>query len=367
MTVSGPKVRDFTDKQRALAVSVESDAVYETLLAMFVFHGESDHSEYETAEEIITAVNERGDDTLVADIKSIAGCGELGLTLIGVAHDMPAPRTVETLVSRIREMDPADLRILVMCNIGIEVSRGHDEATIARAAKGDNDALRELITGLAHPTKMSSLLERDPHTMREDVASVVERFGAAVAPIVAERQAVLDRDAASTRVLAKTMSPDRLVEQVTNGITFEMQPSVSGVVLIPSVAIRPWVVIAEHESLRVFAYSVSDERLASDTDAPPSYLIDMFKALGDEKRLRLLGVLAEGDLGLKELAARADIAKSTAHHHLRVLRSAGLVRVIVGDDDKRYSLRRDSVPEAGRLLETFLANRPTSTETEEPS
>lgn len=360
MTVSGPKVRDFTDKQRTLAVTVESDPVYETLLAMFVFHGESDHSEYESAAEIIEAVNKLGDKGLVEDIKAIAGCGELGLTLIGVAHDMPSPRTVNSLVARVREMDPAELRTLIMCNIGIDVSRGHDEATIARAAKGDDDALSELISTLPHPTKMTDLLDREPSTMREDIASVVERFGAAVAPIVAQRQEVLDRDAASTRAIAKTMSPDRLVEKVTNGITFEMQPRVSGVVLIPSVAIRPWVVIAEHETLRIFAYSVSDEVLTADSDAPPGFLVEMYKALGDEKRLRLLGVLAEGDLGLKDLAERADIAKSTAHHHLRVLRSAGLVRVVVGEHDKRYGLRRDAIPEAGRLLETFLATRPTS-------
>lgn len=359
MTVSGPKVRDFTDRQRRLAVTVESDPVYETLLAMFVFHGEDDHGEYEAATEIITLVGESGDATLVDDIKSIASCGELGLSLIGVAHDMPAPRTVDALVARIRQMDPAELRTLIMCNMGIDASRGHDEATIARAAKGDDDAMQELISKLAHPAKMSDLLERDPHEMQEAVASVVERFGAVMTPIVAERQAILDRDAANTRVLAKTMTADRLVEKVTNGITFEMQPRVSGIILIPSVAIRPWVVIAEHQSLRIFAYSVSDEQLSSDADAPPAYLVDTFKALGDEKRLRLLGVLTEGDLGLKELAERADIAKSTAHHHLRVLRSAGLVRVIVSDDDKRYSLRRDSVPDVGRLLETFLTSRPT--------
>lgn len=365
MTVAGPKVRDFTDKQRTLTVTVESDPVYETLLAMFVFHGESDHSEYESANKIVTAVKERGDENLVADIKAIAGCGELGLTLIGVAHDMPAPRTVEALVSHIREMDPADLRTLIMCTLGIDVSRGHDEATISRAATGDDEALQELVSNLSHPAKISTLLELEPHTMREDIASVVERFGTAIAPIVAERQAILDRDAASTRALAKTLSPDRLIEKVTNGITFEMQPRVSGVLLIPSVAIRPWVVIAEHDTLRVFGYSVSDERLAADGDAPPSYLIDTFKALGDEKRLRLLSALAEGDMGLKDLAARADIAKSTAHHHLGVLRRAGLVRLIISEDDKRYALRRDAVPEVGQLLETFLTDRPKSKETED--
>ena len=365
MTVSGPKIRDFTDRDRSLAVIVESDPIYETLLAMFVFHGESDHSEYEVAQEIVSAVGAYGDKSLTADIDSIGGCGELGLTLVGIAHGIPAPRTTEALVDRLVEVGSADLRTLLMHNTGIKVSRGHDEATINRAAKGDIDAVHELFADFPHSSKLAALLEREPEQMLADLVSVVKRFSEATADVVAAQQEARDRDAANSRAMAKTMSPDRLVEKVTNGITFEMQPQMSAVLLIPSVVIRPWVVISEHYTLRIFAYSVSDEVLTADGDAPPAFLVDTFKALGDEKRLRLLGVLAEGDLGLKELAKRADIAKSTAHHHLRVLRSAGLVRVVVGDDDKRYGLRRDSVPEAGRLLESFLANRPNTAQIDE--
>ncbi|MFC2176795.1 ArsR/SmtB family transcription factor [Actinomycetota bacterium] len=358
MTVSGPKVRDFTDKQRSLSVTVESDAVYEVLLALFVFHGETEHDQYEVGSELALAVQDGADEQLIADIKAMGSWAELGLPLIGVAHDLPTPRTVAGLVAEIRQMDPAVLRSMLMACCGVKPSHGHDTATIERAAQGDTNAVRELFESLPHTSDIGAVLEREPEQMREDIASVIERFGAAVGPYLAERQAVLDRDAAATVALAKTMSPDRLVEKVTNGITFEMQPQVSGVLLIPSVAIRPWVVISEHKTLRVFCYSVADEHLDADPDAPPAYLVNTLKALGDERRLRILGILAEGDLGLKELAERVDLAKSTAHHHMGILRRAGLVRVIIGRDDQRYSLRDDAVPETGRLLETFLAARP---------
>ncbi len=370
MTVSGPKVRDFTDRQRSLSVAVESDPVYEVLLALFVFHGESDQTEgddvqYEAGAELARAIHDNGDDRLVADIKAMGSWAELGLPLIGVAHDLPAPRTAAALVAEIRRTDPAALRSMLMACCGLKPSRGHDEATIERAAQGDGDAVRELFATLPHASRIGAVLEREPEQMREDIASVIERFAAAVEPVLAPRQVVLDRDAAATRALAKTMSPDRLVEKVTNGITFEMRPQVSGVLLIPSVSIRPWVVISEHQTLRVFCYSVADEHLEADADAPPTYLVDTFKALGDERRLRILGILAEGDLGLKEIAVRVDLAKSTTHHHMGILRRAGLVRVIIGQDDRRYSLRRDSVPETGRLLEAFLAARPADQEPRE--
>ena len=145
----------------------------------------------------------------------------------------------------------------------------------------------------------------------------------------------------------------KLVETATNGVTFRQQPNINGVVLIPSKIIRPWTVIIEHEGLRIFAYSVADEHLLADPDAPPSYLVDLYKALGDERRLRMLSILSEGDASLMEIAERVDLAKSTAHHHLRILRSAGLVRVTVGDS-KSYSLRREGVPEAARLLDAYL-------------
>ena len=51
------------------------------------------------------------------------------------------------------------------------------------------------------------------------------------------------------------------------------------------------------------------------------------------------------------------LAKSTVHHHLSILRQAGLVRVAVSEDDKEYSLRRDALPEVGRMLAGFLEEK----------
>ena len=359
MTVTGPRVRDFTDQARSLEIIVEADPVYEVLLAGFAYGGEGDKSTYEVAPEILSALKDNPDKSLVDDIEKLGSVSEIGVAFLGLVHDMPAPRTVEAFVEAIREMDPAEMRRHLLACSGIKPAKGHDAATIERAAQGDMDAVAELIGEPAHPCSFDDLLYSEPVAMRDLVASVIERFAAVVEPVLAEWRPSIERDAANTIAMAKTMRPERLVEKVTNGITFEMQPQVSGVLLIPSVAIRPYVVLTEHGSLRVFAYSISDEVLAADEDTPPAFLVDTFKALGDEKRLRILGVLAEGDLGLKELAERVDLAKSTAHHHLRMLRSAGLVRVIVGQDDRRYSLRRDSVPETGRLLEAFLEDRAT--------
>ena len=94
-------------------------------------------------------------------------------------------------------------------------------------------------------------------------------------------------------------------------------------------------------------------RIGADPDAPPSWLVQFYKALGDERRLTILKRLAEGPASFGDLVELLDLAKSTVHHHIRQLRQAGVVRVTVGAE-KEYSLRLGTVPEAARLLEGFL-------------
>ena len=58
---------------------------------------------------------------------------------------------------------------------------------------------------------------------------------------------------------------------------------------------------------------------------------------------------------LQELADYLGLAKSTMHHHLTILRSAGLVRVrMKGNGDMHYSLRRDLIPDTAALLQGYL-------------
>lgn len=356
MTVSGPKVRDFTERRRTLPVKVDADPVYELLLALFALQEGMDLSEYTEGSMLIERLEAHGDTTLMDDMAATSACGELWLALLGFTYDLPKPRSIGTLIDTIEATDPIELRRLLLHNVGISPARGFDEADIDAAAAGDREVISTVFADPHHDQAMVKLFEATPAETTERIASLLRRFTAAVGDWLLRNGPILERDAESTSAMARTMSPARLVEKATNGITFEMQPQVSGVLLIPSVILRPWVVVTEHGTLRVFCYSVADEIVEGDPDAPPAYMVEVFKALGDERRLRILGLLAEGDLGLREVADRVDLAKSTAHHHLRILRSAGLVRITVTEDDKRYGLRRDSVPEVSRLLESFLTS-----------
>lgn len=68
---------------------------------------------------------------------------------------------------------------------------------------------------------------------------------------------------------------------------------------------------------------------AAALDEPQSVeLATMFKALGDPVRLRLLSLIAShpgGQACVCEISATFDVSQPTISHHLKLLRSAGLL------------------------------------------
>jgi len=54
-------------------------------------------------------------------------------------------------------------------------------------------------------------------------------------------------------------------------------------------------------------------------------LTRLFRALGDETRLRIVALLSHGELCVCHLEAALDLNQSTASRHLGILRAAGVV------------------------------------------
>ncbi|MBE0599297.1 MAG: winged helix-turn-helix transcriptional regulator [Desulfuromonadales bacterium] len=90
----------------------------------------------------------------------------------------------------------------------------------------------------------------------------------------------------------------------------------------------------------------------------------MFKALADETRLRIIALLAEGELCVCDLMAILDLPQSTVSRHLAYLRHAGWV------DDRRqgiwmyYRLNAREEPIFRDLLLLVRAHLPTGTQGE---
>ncbi len=62
-------------------------------------------------------------------------------------------------------------------------------------------------------------------------------------------------------------------------------------------------------------------------------LLEFFKALGNENRLKIIGILAGRECSVEELAELCNLREPTVSHHLTKLKGIGLVEMrVVGND-----------------------------------
>ncbi len=83
-------------------------------------------------------------------------------------------------------------------------------------------------------------------------------------------------------------------------------------------------------------------------------LLSFFKALADETRLKIVGVLAREPCSGEQLAAIVGVKPATITHHLQRLTAAGLVSVRPAGHSKVYHLRMDAIHS---LAERLLAEK----------
>lgn len=95
------------------------------------------------------------------------------------------------------------------------------------------------------------------------------------------------------------------------------------------------------------------------TTAQAEETAKLFAALADSTRLTILSMLGAAEMGevcVCDITSSFNLGQPTISHHLRILRDAGLVR-----GDKRgkwvyYSLVKDKIEEAQKLL-TSINNK----------
>lgn len=72
---------------------------------------------------------------------------------------------------------------------------------------------------------------------------------------------------------------------------------------------------------------------------------DVYRAIADDKRRRILDLLAEGDKPVQALVAEFDVSFAAISQHLRVLRESGLVTKRVEGRQHLYSARLEALEE----------------------
>ncbi len=92
----------------------------------------------------------------------------------------------------------------------------------------------------------------------------------------------------------------------------------------------------------------------ANTAAPPSRLAQVFFALGDATRLRLVALLcAGGAFSIAQLTANTDISRQAVTKHLQVLADAGLVKDLKIGRERLWQFDPTQLEEARRTLEVI--------------
>jgi DNA-binding transcriptional ArsR family regulator len=361
------RVRDVTAGGVA-GVEVEAAGAYELLIELSVLSGERAAATLDPEPAAaLAAARGRASPGLREALARVGDrSGEVWLHLLGLATGTPAPRDAAALLARLEATDPLEVRRQVL---GADVPAWRkyvDRAVILAAAEGDRAAQARLLAepryyGGSARDALAVLLPLGPEETSRRLAAALRRWHEeSFAAREAAAVRTLAADAAAARELAAAAAAPRLVELVTDGFAYEPEPECPRILLVPHLAARPWLLLCQHRDTRLICYPArrpGQERRAAAAEG----LLRLGRALGDERRVGILAALAAGPRDLDELAAAVGLARSTVHHHLGLLRAAGLVGLRGNARRYRYGLRHDAATEAAALL-ADLTTTPTTAE-----
>jgi DNA-binding transcriptional ArsR family regulator len=263
---------------------------------------------------------------------------ELWLHLLGLALARP-----DDVVEAVRATRPAELR-RHLAGVHVPAWRQLVGADALEAtARGVTTLLDHdrYYAGRARQS-LELLLPLTPAETKRRLLAVLEAYRDEVLDpaVVAE----LESEAKAKAKDGLDVSPARLIALAAPGYRYEPEPDLPEVVLVPHKALSPWLLLCQHERTRIICYPLPEQEAVEDR------LLALGRALGDDKRVRMLMRLTDGDASLGELAETARVAKSTAHHHLAQLRAAGLVEMHGNAQRYWFSLRREGLGDGRRLL-----------------
>jgi DNA-binding transcriptional ArsR family regulator len=213
--------------------------------------------------------------------------------------------------------------------------------------------------------RMESLDDRDaraiialfdrPEELRERMARLIERFYEEhYRPQMATRLAALERSAAAHRQ-ETTADAAQLATKLTGRNTC-LEGVCAGpftrLVFTPSPDMGPYSSCAVIGDIHGLIYPLEPEyRGTAAEDAEETRLARIYKALGDEQRLRILRMLRDREMYAQEIVERTGLHQSVVSRHLSFMKAVGLVRARKQNNMKFFSLN----PEARQTLSQTLA------------
>lgn len=339
-------------------VRIVSGPAFELVAQLSAFTSGPARASLESGKPWIREVRE------LAGAELIRGVERWAITLYGelssVVLEAGPPYRTEQLVRQIRSMRPAALAARLL---GADsppnramLSRDAFDRALAGHAAARSEVIDALGSDPAARQSVERLLTTRPEFVQAEVAAIVETWAQRVFPAFSEAAlGLIERDiGAKERIFARTPRAEAL-RIATNGVQLAALGWADEIVVVPTVALRPFIVPVEWRSTLLIMCSVADAAFDDDPDAPPRRLVKAAAALGDALRLRIMHELVEGELTATEIAEALGIERTSLHHHLGILRSAGLVTVRAeGLQSWLYSVRPDGIDATTAALTSYL-------------
>ncbi|TKD69972.1 ArsR/SmtB family transcription factor [Pseudalkalibacillus hwajinpoensis] len=105
---------------------------------------------------------------------------------------------------------------------------------------------------------------------------------------------------------------------------------ITSICLIPAFHFQPMSLVDQFKDKLYITYPVKNNQLQFDS------VLKMTKALGDEKRLKILQLLSKGPFTFTDIVSEIGMAKGNIHHHLSILRGVGLLNIHLFDEPNTF-------------------------------
>jgi DNA-binding HxlR family transcriptional regulator len=203
------------------------------------------------------------------------------------------------------------------------------------------------------PEEVAGLV-RDAEGFKRRLLAIIERFWDEVyAQEFEDNRALMERSVTYHR--AQTYGPDfedsffSITGRLMPEQLVELMPTLRRVTLVPSCYVGPYVAYSHHRRDLVLFYNCRSTPAPGMGDGTAIY--PPLKALADETRLQILGLLHGRELYAQEIVDQLDISQPAVSRHLNLMATAGILKIRREGNAKYYSV------DAERLLRLAEALR----------
>jgi hypothetical protein len=281
------------------------------------------------------------------------------ISLVGFVAGATETPSAESLIAALRGLESGELLRVLIGYHRRAVRRATDPAVIGAALDGDR-AAAEVVRASSFPDvahwhqSVVALTGPDRSRLATRFVDALDRLAGEVAPALEAGVRRAEPEVAHAKALLGRLPTDLAIEHLAAGgeIAFARAIGQNDVVVVPHGADDHVYAIADYGSTLVVSYPAPTEVAAT---MPPSRLIPIGQALGDERRLRILRALAAEALTVSDLAAKVGMPRSSLQYHVAILREAGLVGWAVDDAESGpLALRRSVLGEIESGLKGYL-------------